>query len=334
MRRNEIAVRGRYAPSPTGLIHLGNARTALAAWLSARHQDGEFVWRLEDLDTARAAPELAQAAIEDLRWLGIDWDEGPDVGGPFTPYTQSERTIWYIDALRTLHAAGRLFPCALSRKDLETLATAPHGRESTPYTAQLRPTSAPEGWFEALLAAPAPEASIRFRVADGDVVFEDRVFGTVRENVAEAVGDVVLRRRDGYFAYQLAVVVDDLAMGITEVVRGADLLWSTPRQIQLIEALGGTPPAYAHIPLVLNADGQKLSKRDAGLTLAALRDAGASPEQVVGYLGYSLGLLPAPEPIPAKDLIPVFDWGLIRREDWVLPTGTATPWLGRLRFNV
>ena len=323
MRRNDAAVRGRYAPSPTGRIHLGNARTALAAWLSVRRQEGEFVWRLEDLDTARADPTLARAAIDDLRWLGIDWDEGPDVGGPFSPYTQSDRTAVYIDALRTLHAAGRLFPCTLSRKDLETLATAPHGRESAPYPAHLRPASVPEDWFEALLTAPAPEASIRFRVTEGEVALEDRVFGTVRENVSEAVGDVVLRRRDGYFAYQLAVVVDDLAMGITEVVRGADLLWSTPRQIQLIEALGGTPPAYAHVPLVLNADGQKLSKRDGGLTLAALRDAGASPEQVVGYLGYSLGLLPEPEPIQAKDLIPVFDWGMIRQEDWVLPSATV-----------
>lgn len=140
MRRNDTAIRGRYAPSPTGLIHLGNARSALAAWLSVRRQGGAFVWRLEDLDTARADPALARAAIDDLRWLGIDWDEGSDIGGPFAPYTQSERTAVYIEALRTLHAAGRLFPCTLSRKDLETLASAPHGRESTPYPAQLRPT--------------------------------------------------------------------------------------------------------------------------------------------------------------------------------------------------
>jgi len=151
------------------------------------------------------------------------------------------------------------------------------------------------------------------------VGFVDRVFGIVRETVADAVGDIVLRRRGGYYAYQLAVVVDDLLMGITEVVRGADLLWSTPRQIQLIEALGGTPPAYAHVPLMLNADGQKLSKRNAGLTLASLRDAGARPEQVVGYLAYSLGLLPAPRPATAVELIPLFDWGMIRPEDWVLP---------------
>ncbi|MEZ4701943.1 MAG: tRNA glutamyl-Q(34) synthetase GluQRS [Rhodothermales bacterium] len=326
-RRNEAAkapiARGRYAPSPTGRIHLGNARTALAAWLSVRRQQGVFVWRLEDLDAARTVPGLAEAAVEDLQWLGIDWDEGPGAGGAFGPYVQSTRTDRYDAALRRLHQAGRLFPCARSRKDLEALSSAPHGAETAPYPAALRPADVPPGWFEALMAAPAPEASIRFRVEDGEVELEDRVYGTLRERVSEAVGDFVLRRRDGYYAYQLAVVVDDLQMGITEVVRGADLLWSTPRQIQLIEALGGVRPAYGHVPLVLNAEGQKLSKRDAGLALGALHDAGIRPEQVVGYLAHSLGLLPAPRPIAPPELIPLFDWGRIGREDWVLPADPA-----------
>jgi glutamyl-tRNA synthetase len=291
----------------------------LAAWASARKNGGAFVWRLEDLDTARVVPGLGQAALDDLAWLGLNWDEGPDCGGPYAPYVQSERLARYDEALHALHAAGRLFPCTLSRKDLESLSTAPHGRESAPYPAHLRPISVAPGWFEALMHAPAPEASIRFRVEPGEWAFEDRVFGRLAESVADAVGDFVLRRRDGYYAYQLAVVVDDLHMGITEVVRGADLLWSTPRQIQLIEALGSSPPAYTHIPLVLNADRQKLSKRDEGLTLAALRNAGVSPEQVVGYLAYSLGLLPSPSAMPAPDVVPLFDEQKVGREDWILP---------------
>ncbi|MEA2564173.1 MAG: glutamyl-tRNA synthetase [Acidobacteriota bacterium] len=298
--------RGRYAPSPTGLIHAGNARTALAAWLSVRSQSGTFVWRLEDLDGPRVIPGMAEAAMEDLAWLGLDWDEGP--------YVQSERSAFYEEALARLAAAGRLFPCRRSRKDLQSIASAPHGPQAgAPYPVAFRPERLDPDWFGHL-----SDAAIRFQVHDRPVEWIDRIYGHQTERVDQTVGDFVLKRRDGLYAYQLAVVVDDLLMGINEVVRGADLLDSTARQIQLIEALGRTPPAYAHVPLVVNAQGEKLSKRDAGLTLRSLREAGVRPEALAGYLGWSLGILDRSEPCPAAELVPLFSWEKVRRETWVL----------------
>ncbi len=308
------APRGRYAPTPSGWIHLGNARTALAAWLSIRSRGGTFVWRLEDLDGPRTVPGLAEAAEEDLRWLGLDWDEGPaPVGGPYAPYVQSRRGELYEAALEQLAEAGRLFPCRLSRTDLANLATAPHGREgSAPYPASLRPQNLEPGWFAALREMKNPDAALRFRVDAEPVSFVDRVYGPITERVDEMVGDFVLKRRDGVYAYQLAVVVDDLAMGITEVVRGRDLIDSTARQIQLIQALGGSLPEYAHLPLVVNERGEKLSKRDDSARLRTLRESGVAPEEIVGRLAASLGLLDRPEPCRAEELVGVFDWERVR----------------------
>ena len=300
--------RGRYAPSPTGPIHLGNARTALAAWLSVRSRGGTFLWRVEDLDSPRVVPGMAEAQQADLAWLGLDWDEGV--------YVQSQRTAFYEEALDRLAAAGRLFPCRRSRKDLLALASAPHGPETgSPYPAAFRPQHLETGWYDDLRAAAHPDAAIRFRVDGHPVAWTDRVYGPRVEWVDQTVGDFVLKRRDGLYAYQLAVVVDDLAMGIDDVVRGADLLDSTARQIQLIEALGGTPPAYAHVPLVVGPDGEKLSKRDRGLSLASLRAEGVSPEALTGWLAESLGLLDRPEPSRPADLVPLFAWERIRREE-------------------
>jgi glutamyl-tRNA synthetase len=305
------------------MIHVGNARTALAAWLSVRSRGGRFVWRVEDLDPPRVVPGMAAAQMADLAWLGLDWDEGPDVGGPFAPYTQSERSAIYEGALGRLAAAGFLSPCRLSRKDLQAVASAPHGAEEAPYPASLRPSDLDPDWFERLGKAARPDAAIRFRVDDRPVSFVDRVQGQITERVDLAVGDFVLKRRDGLWAYQLAVVVDDLAMAIDDVVRGSDLLASTTRQIQLIEALGGTPPVYAHVPLMVNARGEKLSKRDQGLTLRSLREAGASPEAVAGYLAHSLGLIGRAEPCRPVDLVPMFAWERIGRADWTLPEDLA-----------
>jgi glutamyl-tRNA synthetase len=288
------------------MIHVGNARTALAAWLSVRSRGGTFVWRLEDIDRPRVVPGMAEAQIEDLAWLGLDWDEGPDVGGPHAPYVQSQRSAFYEEALRRLASAGRLFPCRVSRKDLQAMASAPHGGEESPYPASLRPGVLDPDWFPRLCAEARPDAAIRFLVDDRPVTFTDRVYDPITERVDLAVGDFVLKRRDGLYAYQLAVVVDDLAMGIDDVVRGSDLLASTARQIQLIEALGGTPPTYAHVPLVVNAGKEKLSKRDRGLTLRSLREAGVAPEAVAGYLAHSLGLMARPEPCRPGDLIHCF----------------------------
>ena len=322
-------VRGRFAPSPTGLLHVGSARTALAAWLSVRSQGGAFVWRLEDLDPPRTVAGTAEAALNDLRWLGLDWDEGPAAGngpdgGPHAPYAQSERSAYYEAALDQLAASGRLFPCRVSRRDLREIASAPHGHEGLPpYPLSLRPDTLPPDWLARLRARADPDAALRFRVTDDEVTFADRVQGTVTERVGETTGDFVLKRRDGLWAYQLAVVVDDLAMQITEVVRGADLLDSTARQIQLIRALGGDVPAYAHLPLAVNADGEKLSKRDEALTLRSLRDAGVAPEALVGALAYSLSLLDAPEPIPTQALVARFAWPRITPEPWRVPDDFA-----------
>jgi len=305
------------------MIHVGNARTALAAWLSVSSRGGTFVWRLEDLDRPRVVPGVAEAQLEDLAWLGLDWDEGPDAGGPHAPYAQSERSAFYEEALQRLAAAGRLFPCRLSRKDLAAMASAPHGAEEAPYPDSLRPADVDPDWFERLCGAARPDAAVRFLVHDRPVSFTDRVYGPVAERVDLAVGDFVLKRRDGLYAYQLAVVVDDLLMGIDDVVRGSDLLASTARQNQLLEALGGTPPEYAHVPLLVNSRGEKLSKREQGLTLRSLRDAGIHPEAVAGYLAYSLGLLDRPEPCRPADLVPGFAWEKIGRADWRLPEDLA-----------
>ena len=276
---------GRFAPSPTGDLHLGSALAALAAWASARSAGGRFVWRVEDLDGPRAVAGAAERQMEDARWLGLDWDEGPDVGGPHGPYRQSERDGLYEAALRRLAEAGRLFPCRVSRKDLQELASAPHGAEGLPpYPASLRPNRLGADWFET-----ETDCAFRLRVDPEAVTFKDRVVGRVTEDVSTSVGDFVLKRRDGVYAYQLAVVVDDLAMGATEVVRGADLLDSTARQILLTRALGGVPPTYAHVPLLVAEDGRKLSKREGDLTLCALRDAGVRPDAVVAWLSEALG---------------------------------------------
>jgi glutamyl-tRNA synthetase len=314
-----------------------------------RRRAGALVWRIEDLDPPRAVPGAAEGQLADLAWLGLDWDEGPrpDGGGeagPHGPYRQSLRGAVYRDALARLDAAGRIFPCRRSRKDLQGLASAPHGAEgAAPYPRSWRPRRLEPGWLERLLApgpapGPAPaarpagsafptvtgEAAIRFLVDDAPVRFRDLVQGEIEERVAETVGDFVLRRRDGLWAYQLAVVADDLAMGIDEVVRGADLLASTGRQTQLLEALGGARPAYAHVPLVRNAAGEKLSKRDGGATLAELRAAGVAPERVVGWFAFTLGLLERPRPARPRELLPRFAWERLRREDWVLSGDPVT----------
>jgi glutamyl-tRNA synthetase len=315
--------RGRLAPSPTGLVHLGNARTSLVAWLSVRSRGGTLVYRLEDLDRARVVPGLDVAAAEDLRWLGIDWDEGPDCGGPFAPYEQSKRGALYEVALDRLLAAERIFPCARSRRDLEGIASAPHGGTTSPYPPELRPRQTVGRWLERIRADAGHDAAVRFAVAGGEIVFSDRVLGERREDVSRSVGDFVVRRRDGVFAYQLAVVVDDLAMQIDEVVRGADLVDSTARQIQLIDALGGKRPVYAHVPLVVSSRGSKLSKRDDATTLRSLREAGVSPEQVTGYLACSLGLLATPVPTPAAALVARFSWDALRASELVLPEDVA-----------
>ncbi|MFN3597257.1 MAG: tRNA glutamyl-Q(34) synthetase GluQRS [Rubricoccaceae bacterium] len=316
------APRGRFAPSPTGDLHLGSALAALAAWASVRRAGGTLVYRVEDIDGPRAVLGAAERQMADLRWLGLDWDEGPDVGGPHAPYRQSERDAVYEAALARLAEAGRLFPCRRSRRDLLALASAPHGPEGLPpYPAAWRPRALPPDWY----ARRPPDAALRFRVDAPAVVVEDRVFGPVEEDVRETVGDFVLRRRDGVYAYQLAVVADDLAMGVTEVVRGADLLASTARQVLLIGALGGRAPSYAHVPLLVDAAGEKLSKRHGSLRVGALREAGWSPEAVVGWLAWALGQQDAPAPRAPRAVAAAWDWARVRPAPIRVPEALAGP---------
>ena len=311
-------VHGRFAPSPTGPLHVGSARTALVAWLSARKAGGSFSIRMEDLDGPRTVPGAADDILRDLEWLGLDWDAGPVTGGPHGPYRQSERHALYEATMERLFARGRLFPCSRSRKDLRQLATAPHGYGGLrPYPASLCPNCLPAEWFNDYRRGTL-DAALRFRVAPGRVSFEDLLYGQQSEDVASMVGDYVVQRRDGVFAYQLAVTVDDLMMGITEVVRGKDLLASTARQIQLADALGGWRMMYGHVPLVLNANGDKLSKRDSGLTLAAVRAARVSASELVGRLGESLGLLENGAPSTPLELLKEFDWRRLPSEPWTL----------------
>ncbi|GAB4116036.1 MAG: tRNA glutamyl-Q(34) synthetase GluQRS [Sandaracinaceae bacterium] len=297
--------RGRFAPSPTGPIHLGTARTALVAWLAARAAHGALVLRIEDLDTPRVRPGALEQMLEDLRWLGLDWDEGPDVGGSFGPYLQSQRIARYDAAIAALDAGGHLFRCTCSRKEIETLASAPHGEDGPVYPGTCR--HAP--------SHPERAPSLRFRLERTEG-FVDAVRGPIAAGLG--VGDFVVRRADGVYAYQLAVVVDDLAMGITEVVRGDDLSSSTPRQIALIRALGGTPPRYAHVPLVLGPDGQRLAKRHGKVTVAEHREAGGSAESLIGTLACSLGLRDDPRPVAAAELVEGFSLDRIAKEPVVL----------------
>lgn len=315
-----MPVRGRFAPSPTGGLHLGSALAALVSWLSIRSKNGTYLWRVEDLDGPRVVAGSAIQQMEEARWLGLDWDEGPDRGGPHTPYEQSKRGSVYEDALLSLATSGHLFPCNVSRKDLRELASAPHeGNGLPPYPKTLRPSQLDPDWYDQYRAKEVAAAALRFRVSDEPVAFHDRVMGHVVENVAESVGDFVLKRRDGVYAYQLAVVVDDLDMGVTEVVRGGDLLDSTARQIQLIRALGGSIPACAHLPLIVNNSNEKLAKRDHAVPISEFRRAGISPQTIVGWLASAVGLLDSYKPILPAGLADQFDWNLIRPQSILAP---------------
>ena len=291
--------RGRLAPSPTGYLHVGHARTFWTAFQRAREAGGTLIMRMEDLDPDRCRPVYAEAALDDLRWLGIRWQEGPDKGGPFAPYVQSRRRAFYLDVWRKLLRTGRLFPCRCSRKDLASALGAPHERVQTeggggkldsvddeplyPGTCRLFMGGTPQ--------LPGPTASEfedpggtnwRFRVPDGEVIeFVDLNLGPQRFVAGVDFGDFVVWRRDGVPSYQLACVADDAAMGITEVVRGADLLKSTARQILLFRALGIDPPAWYHCRLVVDHNGRRLAKRHDALSLRAMRQRGLTPMNIL-----------------------------------------------------
>ena len=270
---------GRFAPSPSGPMHLGNARTALLAWLDARSRGGRMLLRIEDLDTLRCTPALADGVRRDLEWLGLDWDAETS--------PQSTRGPAYDQALARLGDQGLLYQCFCSRREL-AVVSAPHGEAGErryPGTCWTLDPAARER-----RRASGRQPSLRVRMPDVPVRAVDRLHGPIVQNVAEAVGDIVVRRSDGLYAYQLAVVVDDAADGVTDVVRGDDLLGSTPRQVALQSMLGLPTPAYAHVPLVVGADGVRLAKRHGAPAVAALREAGVAAQRVVGWLAASAGL--------------------------------------------
>lgn len=263
--------RGRLAPSPTGYLHLGHARTFWAAFQRARTAGGKLVFRNEDLDYQRCKPEFVAAMYEDLRWLGLEWDEGPDIGGPFAPYSQNQRRSFYLDSWRRLRDAGVIFPCSCSRRDLERALQAPHEDDDEPhYPGACRSRLADAKSF----STPAG-ISWRFRVPDGEkIVFDDLYFGRQEFIAGKDFSDFLVWRRDDIPAYQLAVVADDEAMQITEVVRGADLLKSTARQLLLLRALGYRQPDYFHCPLLRDENNRRLAKRHDSLSLRTLRSQG------------------------------------------------------------
>ena len=296
---------GRFAPSPSGRMHLGNLWSCLLAWLSARSAGGGMVLRMEDLDPDRCRPEYCDQVMRDLEWLGLDWDGAP--------VYQSQRTEIYAEAFRTLERQGLIYPCFCTRAE-RLAASAPHrsdgaavydgrcGRLSDAERAELSKSRRP-AW--------------RARVPGEEITFTDLLQGEYRENLAWDCGDFILRRSDGVYAYQLAVVVDDGAMGVTQVVRGSDLLSSTPRQLWLQERLGLPHPEYGHLPLLLAPDGRRLAKRDRDQELGQLRKTYAAP-QLVGLLACAARLIDRPEPITPRELLPLFSWDKLPREDLTL----------------
>ncbi|HMM20338.1 MAG TPA: tRNA glutamyl-Q(34) synthetase GluQRS [Selenomonadales bacterium] len=313
------AIRGRFAPSPTGEMHLGNAWTALLAWLEVRRLGGSMVLRIEDLDPDRSRPAFAAQLMTDLRWLGLDWDEGPDIGGPYGPYRQDDRRGLYQQAFASLARRGLVYPCYCTRAEISAAASAPHAGEGEgAYPGTCRRLGEDE---QAARQALGRKPAQRLAVAAGEIEFQDGIHGRVRQDVSRSCGDFIIRRSDGVHAYQLAVVVDDAAMRISHILRGDDLLASTPRQILLYRLLGREVPAFSHVPLLCSPDGHRLSKRQKDLSLAALRGRGVSAEEVVGFLAWKARLLDTWQPIRPADLISRFSLAAIPRTPVVVDVG-------------
>ncbi len=303
---------GRFAPSPTAALHLGNLRTALLAWLFARADDAAFRVRMEDLDPAASFVAHGQGQLDDLAALGLDWD------GPVT--CQREHPQRFADAIARLVDAGRTYPCWCTRAEIHQATLAPHGRGVSPAGA-IAPAGAYPGTCRRLTRRQRAEreasgrpAALRLLAGGPEVTVVDQLCGPV----TAVVDDLVLRRNDGIAAYNLAVVVDDGAQRIGQVVRGDDLLSSTPRQMHLARLLGIEPPTYAHVPLVLGPDGQRLAKRDGAVTLAQRRARGEGPAQVRSRLAASLGLAETGEPVAPDELVSRFDPGALDRRPWVV----------------
>lgn len=306
-------MKGRFAPSPTGRMHLGNVYSALLSWLSAKSQGGAWLLRIEDIDPQRSRQEFADQLMDDLRWLGLQWDEGP--------FYQSQRGAIYEEYLAKLHDLGLTYPCYCTRADI--LATqAPHESDGrVVYKGTCRPKEREKGKgkseklpLQSVSNNLTKKPATRLIVPDEEISFVDNHYGPQSINLATHCGDFILRRADGAWAYQLAVVVDDALMGVTEVVRGRDLLLSVPQQIYLHKLLGFTPPSFCHLPLLCNQEGQRLCKRDKSLDLGELRKE-QTPQDIIGLLAYYAGIINKPEEVEAKDLIQEFSWEKVPAED-------------------
>ncbi len=297
-------VKGRFAPSPTGRMHLGNIYTALISWLSVRKAGGKWLLRIEDLDPQRSKIEYARMIEDDLCWLALYPDEGGLAGvGDRGPYRQSDRGEIYAEALRQLQSTGYTYPCTCTRADI--MATqAPHQSDGRIiYQGTCRPQSMPH--FNT--TSPTRPHATRLYVPDRDIHFHDKVYGHQCVNLTHECGDFVLQRADGAWAYQLAVVVDDALMGVTEVVRGNDLLLSTAQQLYLYELLGKTPPAFAHLPLLCNGSMRRLSKRDQSLSMEQLRRS-YTPDEIIGKIAWLSGITDSYTPCRPEDLADTFSW--------------------------
>lgn len=299
---------GRFAPSPTGRMHMGNIFSALMAWLSVRNAGGRFILRIENLDSQRSRTEYAALIEDDLHWLGLDWDEGglADIGTN-GPYSQCKRAQFYSRAIAELCSAGLVYPCRCTRAELHSVG-APHASDGQiVYQGTCRPASTPP--FDKVV----PDGTnLRIWTPDEKFCFIDKVQGRRCYNLKDECGDFVLRRADGTYAYQLAVVVDDAAMGVNEVVRGADLLGSSPRQMYLYRLLHYPCPTFAHVPLLCNEAGIRLSKRDHSMSMEHLRSK-FSPEQLLGRLATIAGLIPEYQSTHLDELVPIFGWNKIKQ---------------------
>lgn len=296
---NYELTKGRFAPSPTGRMHLGNMFCALLSWLSAKSKGGEWLLRIEDIDPDRSRKEYADLLMDDLDWIGLEWDG--------EPVFQSQRSDIYEHYFHQLQLRGVTYPCYCTRADL-LASQAPHESDGRVVY---------KGTCRQLPPQPGRKGAIRLMVADHDMVCADGHYGEYIVNLSRQVGDFIIRRKDGAWAYQLAVVIDDALMGVTEVVRGRDLLLSTPQQMYLAEMMGFTSPMFIHFPLLCNREGQRLSKRDKSLDMGCLRQH-CSARQVVGRLAFYAGLTPSPDPISPKELLPLFSWECVPREDIIV----------------
>ncbi len=305
---------GRFAPSPTGYMHLGNVWAALLAWLSVRSQDGTMILRVEDLDPDRSKAHFTERIISDMKWLGLDWDEGPNLGGEFGPYRQDDRRHIYESALTYLKERDLVYPCFCTRKELRA-ASAPH-REDGVFIYNGRCKRLSQSELKENLESK--RHAFRICVPDKAYQFTDLNYGLFEQNIGRDCGDFVLSRADGVHAYQLAVVVDDALMGVDTVVRGCDLIDSSPRQIFLHEALGFDAPKFGHVPLLKGQDAQRLSKRHKSLDLAYLREIGWSAQELTGLLACKAGLIDRIEAVKAEELISAFDWSSLPKEDIIL----------------